>query len=552
MHPPHLTAGRRFHQLNLRVLRFHAGTDREEPVMLARDLLAANLASDALDVIDAAIDRDPEDADLVLTLGITLLVSDELEWAKRVLTKAVLADPEWAEPWRWLGDALLRGADFERAGRVLARARALGNEDPAVGTLLALARRTEALLARVERFLANEGFEEPSLFARELIAAERLGEAKMVLDAALAADEEDPDLLVARAELEQASGDLEAARRSLVRATRADPEWEEAWHSLEALLRKAGDDRAANAVAEAAQIERDQRKARVRAEAAVRAAAKKKTDEEALVRARAEAEARAKEKVARELERARSEARERAESEARAKAEAEARARAEAEACERAEAEARERAEAEARERAESEARAKAEAEARERAEAEARGKAEARARAEATRQARAEAKARLDALAAADEAARREALENAEPIFDLICAALRPAPEVRTLRPAPDACELDAMVDSLLDVLDPPGMKTRYEDCSKSAPDERTDPAGEAELRSRSRGGEDTLPGLADPPAEAGRGMLAAARRTSPFRVRARSDAGAPYRPPSPTDLHPLVDTANGIPSPN
>ncbi len=505
MHAPHAFKPRSRHELNVRLLRFHATTESEEPVMLARDLLAAGMPDDALDVVDAAIDRDPDDADLMLTLGITLLVSGELAWAKRVLTKAVMTDPDWAEPWRWLGDALVRSTDFERAARVLARARALGDDDPAVGTLLAMARRTEILLSRVERFLADRSVEEPSLFARELIAAERLEDARCVLGAALAEDQDDPDLLVACAELEQASGDFDAAKRSLVRATRADPGWESAWNDLEALLRKAGDDRAANAVAEAARVEREARAEKARAAGEARAAAKRRADDEAREKARADVEARAKKKVEAEVARAKAEARAMLEAEARARTEE--RARNEEKERARADEQARARAEAEREQlRALEAERERADEERRERA------KAEARARAKVAAAAR---------QAEADERARQEALDSAEPIFELICAALRPTPPLASYRPAPPESELDAMVDSLLAGLDTP------------------------------RRFDDTLPGLVSPTDDPGRGMLASSRRPSPYRHRPR---GAPtvYTPPSPADLRPLVDTASGIPAPN
>jgi len=249
MHAQATSDCRSQHQLNLRLLRFTASPQREEPVMLAQDLLAAQRPVDALEVVETAMERDPEDADLLLTLGVALLKSDELKWARRVLTQAVSADPEWAEPWRWLGEALLKSEDQERAIRALQKAQALDGTDQSVAKLLKSITRWDELSRRLRRYFSRPELVDPALLLQDLLEDGRLEEAEEVLAIALAEDDDDPDLLLLRSRVERARGDFDAARSSLSRATELDPGWEEAWHDLEGLLVEMGEDDAARSVA---------------------------------------------------------------------------------------------------------------------------------------------------------------------------------------------------------------------------------------------------------------------------------------------------------------
>ncbi len=240
------------HQLNLRLLRYTASPQREEPVMLAQDLLAARRAMDALEVVETAMEREPDDADLLLTLGVALLESGEMEWARRVLVQAVQVEPEWSEPWRWLGETLLKTGDQSRAIRALERAKSLEGADPAVEKLLKSITRWDDVSRRLSRFLERPELVDPALLLQDLLDDGRIDEAERVLQIALAEDEEDPDLLLLRSRVERARGDLDAARVSLRRATELDPGWEEAWSDLESLLLEMGDEDAARQIAIAA------------------------------------------------------------------------------------------------------------------------------------------------------------------------------------------------------------------------------------------------------------------------------------------------------------
>ncbi len=291
------------HQLNLRLLRYTASPHREEPVMLAQDLLAARRAVDALEVVETAMEREPDDADLLLTLGVALLESGELEWARRVLIQAVQAESEWAEPWRWLGETLLKIGDRARAMRTLAKAKALDGKDPAIDKLLKSVERWDEITRRLRRFLERPELVDPALLLQDLLDDGRIDEADEVLEVALAEDEEDPDLLLLRSRVERRRGKYEEARASLRRATELDPGWEEAWSDLESLLIEMGDEDGARQVALAAKeaerealeealaerVAREKRLAEQRARAEEARRARRRAEEES-AKAAAEAE----------------------------------------------------------------------------------------------------------------------------------------------------------------------------------------------------------------------------------------------------------------------
>jgi Flp pilus assembly protein TadD len=425
----------RQHQLNLRVLRFQTNPEVEEPVMLAQDLLAVGRPEDAIEVVDFAIQRDPNDADLIMTLGVALLKSGEHEWARRILTKAVTADPEWIEPWRWLGEALLRADDLGRAGRVLARAKALGDEDAELTELLSRVRRLERLRTRALSYLNDPNADEPALLGQELLAAFRVEEAALVVAAALRSDADDPDLLVLAGRIERARGNVSAARRSLARAAQIDPMWDEAWSDLEELFEEEGDREGAARLAHARRAAESKAQADMDAEAETRTEAKQAA------------------KLAAKLadEAARAEAKATIAAAIKAKADADAIVKANA-AKTKAAVDAKARAEAKNKERelvAQAKLKAAAEKEAKRLAAAEAKGRAEAKARAAARAEERAQAKAEAEA--------RAQAALDAEPIFELVHSMLRAdLPHVPPVPSAPGPETLDTQLDDLLASLDP------------------------------------------------------------------------------------------------
>ncbi len=217
--------------------------------MLAQDLLAAKRPVDALQVVEAAMERDPDDTDLLLTLGVALFRSGELEWARRVLVKAVSADEEWAEPWRWLGETLIEAGDRDRGVQALIRAQSLDGSDAQVSQILRRVARQDEVGSRIARFFARPELVDPALLLQDLIEDERFDDATQVLGVALADEDDDPDLLLLKGRVERARGELEAARNSFERATELDPGWAEAWTELEELHLETGDEDGAREVA---------------------------------------------------------------------------------------------------------------------------------------------------------------------------------------------------------------------------------------------------------------------------------------------------------------
>ncbi|MBW2461430.1 MAG: tetratricopeptide repeat protein [Deltaproteobacteria bacterium] len=296
MHAQAATDCRSQHQLNLRLLRFTASPQREEPVMLAQDLLAAKRPVDALQVVEAAMERDPDDSDLLLTLGVALFRSGEVEWARRVLVKAVSADEEWAEPWRWLGETLIEAGDRDRGVQALIRAQALDGSDSQVAQILRRLARQDEVGAQIARFFARPELVDPALLLQDLIEDERFDDATKVLGIALADEDDDPDLLLLKGRVERARGQLEAAKDSFERATELDPGWAEAWTELEELYLEGGDEDGAREVARHRQAAQQQAEEHARAASIAREnqrAAKRVAEER-----RAAAEAAAEEKRA--------------------------------------------------------------------------------------------------------------------------------------------------------------------------------------------------------------------------------------------------------------
>ncbi len=116
------TTTRGDHTLNLRVLRFRRAPDREEPVMLALDLCARQRFEDAIDVAEAALDRAPDDAELLLPLGRAYYEDGQHERAQAVLVAAAKAEPCWAEPFAWLARVLDARGRTDKATELAVRA----------------------------------------------------------------------------------------------------------------------------------------------------------------------------------------------------------------------------------------------------------------------------------------------------------------------------------------------------------------------------------------------------------------------------------------------
>lgn len=231
--------------LDVRVLRFQNRLDIEEPAMLTRDLLTAGRMDDARAVFEAAIERDPGDADLLLTGGELFLERGDFVWAKRLLILAAKRSEGWASPWLALARALMATRDLDRAEAVLERCWELAPDAPETWALDERLSGESALERRMCTFLADPDQDDPAMLANALIAAERESDAMAVLDAGLAAYPDDVDALFVRARLHEVRGELAEARDDLARATGSDGSWATAWEALEDVCRRTGDHAAA-------------------------------------------------------------------------------------------------------------------------------------------------------------------------------------------------------------------------------------------------------------------------------------------------------------------
>jgi Flp pilus assembly protein TadD len=224
------------HALNVRVLRFRHSPHREDPTLLAQELLDHGRHEDALELLDDALAREPGDADLELLRGRALLGAGDVSRAKETLIRAAKAAPGWAAPFTWLTRALSIGEGSSRIGAVAVRAKALGADDTQVVRIAVGHETAKRLDERLARFDVSPDREEPVMLARELALAARKDDATRVLRAALDRDHEDPDALTALAQLERADGRTDEAVALLRRARTAAPGWETVERALFSLV----------------------------------------------------------------------------------------------------------------------------------------------------------------------------------------------------------------------------------------------------------------------------------------------------------------------------
>jgi len=229
------------HQLNVRVLRFRVHPDREEPVLLAQDLIACGRADDAVGITDAALREDPADADLLLAHGLSWLGCDELGRAQRALMSAVRAAPGWAEPWRRLAELLILRRSYGRAADVVERGLAAAGDDAELCVIGREASRLHGLTERLGRFRRAPDTEDAALLAQHLLSLGRPDEAVEVTGRALECDSDDEDVLLVHGRILVARGELGAARECFSRLVELAPDFGEAWRCMGDVLWRLGE-----------------------------------------------------------------------------------------------------------------------------------------------------------------------------------------------------------------------------------------------------------------------------------------------------------------------
>ncbi len=232
----HQTTDSRNHELNVRMLRYRHRPEREEPALLARELLQRGRHADALELTELALTREPDDVDLELVRAQALLAAGDTQRGEESLIRVAKAAPQWAAPLSALTRVLSGRGDEARALRLAHRARTLGADDTMVGRLAEREESTRKLDTRVARFRADDGSEEPVMLARALEVAGRKDDALSVLRVALERDREDADTLAALARLERGAGRVDEAVALYREARAMAPGWDTVERALFSLV----------------------------------------------------------------------------------------------------------------------------------------------------------------------------------------------------------------------------------------------------------------------------------------------------------------------------
>jgi len=235
------------HRLNVRVLRHRNHPGRDEPVMLARELITEGRFEEAIDLTSKSLDADPDDADLLLTHGLALRGNGALNTAQLALTRAAKADPDWEEPWRHLAEVLHARGRLAQAYAVAERGLEL---NPFDRELRAIFEQGE-LVVRAQRWIdGDRSTEDPAMLAQALLAIAQVDVAFEVTRAALLDEYDDEDLLVTHARAARAKGDLDEAIGALELASFEAPDFAEVWRLLALCYEQRGEpDRARQAAA---------------------------------------------------------------------------------------------------------------------------------------------------------------------------------------------------------------------------------------------------------------------------------------------------------------
>jgi Flp pilus assembly protein TadD len=216
------------YRLDLRVLRFRSDPRKDEPALLAQDLLGRGRYAEALELTSAALEEDPEDTDLLVAHGVALAKAGDLATAQLALTRAAKTDPGWSEPWRHLAQVLWQRGKSARALQVARRGLEVEPGDDALKRIAASAN----LELRARAWLLAPTEEDPTMLAQALLADERADLAFEVTRTALLDELLDEDLLMIHARAARALGDLDEAVQALRTATLEAPDWPDAYALL--------------------------------------------------------------------------------------------------------------------------------------------------------------------------------------------------------------------------------------------------------------------------------------------------------------------------------
>ncbi len=235
------------YRLDLRVLRFRSDPHKDEPSLLAQELIGKGRLEEALELTRAALEDDPTDTDLLLAHGVALAKAGELATAQLALTRAAKADPGWLEPWRHLAEVLWQRGKSARALQVARRGLEVDPGDSSLDRI----KKSASLELRARAYLIAPTDEEPTMLAQELMADQRPDLAFEITQTALLEELLDEDLLVIHAQAALRLGKVEEAITALSSASLEAPDWPQVWRLLaEAYEQRGEPDRARQAAFE--------------------------------------------------------------------------------------------------------------------------------------------------------------------------------------------------------------------------------------------------------------------------------------------------------------
>lgn len=218
-------SGDKRYRLDLRVLRFRSNPDKDEPSLLAHELIGKGRFDEALELTGAALEEDPTDTDLLVAHGVALAKSGELATAQLALTRAAKADPDWSEPWRHLAEVLWQRGKSARALQVARRGLAVEPGDSGLERI----KKSASLELRARTYMLAPDGEDPTMLAQQLLSDHRADLAFEVTRTAMLDELLDEDLLVIHAKAARAMGDLDEAVTALSTASMEAPDWPEVW-----------------------------------------------------------------------------------------------------------------------------------------------------------------------------------------------------------------------------------------------------------------------------------------------------------------------------------
>lgn len=225
------------HRLNLRVLRYRSDPGRDEPVMLARELIAQGRYEEAVELTTRSLEGEPEDVDLLLTHGVALRGAGQLNTAQLALTRAAKMDPDWSEPWRHLAEVLVARGRLAQAYAVAERGLEIDPSDEELRAIYDLGE----LEHRALRYIDGDRTDDPTLLAQALLSKGCVDAAFELTRCALVEEIDDEDLMLAHATAARARGDLEEAISVLTLATLEAPDFPEIWRMLAACHEERGE-----------------------------------------------------------------------------------------------------------------------------------------------------------------------------------------------------------------------------------------------------------------------------------------------------------------------